>query len=348
MQDQKQILPTLKAYRFTERELEKMTTLKKLFEENGFMRIERFPEVYYDTFLNFHQLYPTSILQNPESELAISDWGIHPDAFGTYEYGIIDAACRLSAEGVIVLHNDRLEQFCENHNATMDDARLLVLLHHFGHWLCHWPEAYDPSLKGAIFWFSGVNWQHGFELKYFYGVCETMEALAQLIVYWVIKDEPELMRVFNLLMGRNTNVKSPPWDYYEELVDQDIRLVIQKIAELRKHFFLSDKLSIRYLKSSCSAISDFYDTLSKEDFSEMGLDLILRAYTLQFPPEARSNNRDGYFQKVAQASVDFSPAVWDELEKYFKGNQVEDSPRYIFSIIRFLRPPKPENEEKIS
>jgi len=78
------------------------------------------------------------------------------------------------------------------------------------------------------------------------------------------------------------------------------------------------------------------------------LDLILKAYTLQFPPEARSDNRDRYFQKVAQVSADFSPAVWDELEKYFKDNRVEDSPRHIFSIIRFLRPPKPENEEKIS
>jgi len=338
----------LKSYRFTERELEKMSALKKLFEENGFMKITRFPEVYYDSFINFQRLYPASILQNPEPELAISDCGFIPDAFGTYEYGIIDAACHLSAEGVIVLHSDRLQQFCANSNVRIDDARLLVLLHHFGHWLCHWPEAYDPSLKGAIFWFSGANWQHGHELKYFYGVCETMEALAQLIVYWVIKDEPELMQVFNLLMGRNANVKSPPRDYYEELADKDTGLIIQKIIELRKHFFLSDEFSFRYLKSSCCTISDFYNSLSKDDLSRIRLDLILKAYMLQFPSEARSDSRDRYFQKVAQASVDFSPAVWNELEKYFKENQVEDSPQYIFSIIRFLRPPKPESEEKIS
>ena len=39
----------LTAYRFSAQEIDKMLWLKDLFENNGFT-VDRFPEVYYDTF----------------------------------------------------------------------------------------------------------------------------------------------------------------------------------------------------------------------------------------------------------------------------------------------------------
>jgi len=45
------------AYRFSSNELSKMGWFKGLFTDNGYL-IERFPEVYYDTFDNARKVYP--------------------------------------------------------------------------------------------------------------------------------------------------------------------------------------------------------------------------------------------------------------------------------------------------
>ena len=46
----------LQAYRFSEQEMNKMIELKGIFEKNGF-EINRFPEVYYDDYDNYEEIY---------------------------------------------------------------------------------------------------------------------------------------------------------------------------------------------------------------------------------------------------------------------------------------------------
>jgi hypothetical protein len=60
----------LDAYRFSSEEMKKMLWLKDLFEDNGFT-VERFPEVYYDTFENLKEDLELNLEKIENSEIKI-------------------------------------------------------------------------------------------------------------------------------------------------------------------------------------------------------------------------------------------------------------------------------------
>ena len=72
------------AYRFSSNELSKMGWLKGLFADNSFL-IERFPEVYYDTFDNARKVYP-NLERNQKEDT--------PDYLGVYIYSFGDKICK--------------------------------------------------------------------------------------------------------------------------------------------------------------------------------------------------------------------------------------------------------------
>jgi hypothetical protein len=130
----------LNAYRFSAKELVKMGWLKDLFQDNGFV-IDRFPEVYYDTFKNASKVY-TNLEQHINEDT--------PDYLGVYIFAYGDETCeeqcRSTKEGVIVLFSDRIQDFCLRKQSKLSESlidienalREVVLYHELGHWLSHW------------------------------------------------------------------------------------------------------------------------------------------------------------------------------------------------------------------
>jgi hypothetical protein len=177
----------LNAYRFSQPEMTKMLWLKELFENNGFV-IDRFPEVYYDTYYNACNLYPSLRDEKCEEEET-------PDFLGVYIPDYTNQSCHDGCEfkrvneGVIVLFEDRIYEFAKRLKSTLkisvktieDSIRYLVLCHELGHWLAHWPA--DSS---------GLRW----DCRYYFNTDTneadkiTHEALAQLITYWCADGRP--------------------------------------------------------------------------------------------------------------------------------------------------------------
>jgi hypothetical protein len=225
----------LNAYRFSAKELVKMGWLKDIFQDNGFV-IDRFPEVYYDTFKNASKVYP-----NLEQHINEDT----PDYLGVYifEYGDekCEEQCRSTKEGVIVLFSDRIQDFCLRKQSEFSESlidienalREVVLYHELGHWLSHWP------------YYSGSNWKCGYSAK----DRITHEVYAQLVAYWCVEGH----RLNELLLREHLTPKIPssPYNKYELLVGKSKVDMLSKLVLLRKYwcsFQLTDELAYELLK----------------------------------------------------------------------------------------------------
>lgn len=241
----------LKAYRFTEEELEKMMWLKKLFENNGYtFEPNRFPEVYYDDFDTVKDVF-TWIESGHEGT---------PDYLGMYIYnfekGFIGKPCDKSKEGIIILFKDRIENYCSSSITSIDSVRFVVLMHELGHWLSHWPKK------------DNYNWRIGFHLPNKH----TKEALAQLIAYWSCKDnpihyqtllkltpkidaDPDRMAYLKAnkedLLDDGTVINTEdPYGRYWLLKDKPIIVMLNKLYQLREGWMLIDEKLMEFLISN--------------------------------------------------------------------------------------------------
>lgn len=310
----------LKIYRFSGEELDRMLSLKKLFEENHFS-IERFPEVYYDTYDRYCDAYGCE----KQEEDSNYDWlaDMNPDKLGVYRYRLIDADCHLSKEGVIILFSDRIEKFCERRSLDKCHVRLIVLLHELGHWLCHWPE--DTGNKSIERWLSMAknsikrNWNYGYDWNYLAGNIKTHEILAKLIAYWSVKGKANLK---DILMNQLSPADSQnPYSLYKQYLGKEKKEMIRKIIDLRKHFFLSDELACEYLSGNFENMKAFYD--EKQDgfnLEGMGLNRIMEIWG------SSSSKQSDFFSRLHSAYGDFSEPVKKQIEEYLKLNEVQRNP----------------------
>lgn len=225
----------LKAYRFSAVEMNKMLWLKALFTENDFT-VDRFPEVYYDTFKNACKEYPQLERHNEDGT---------PDYLGVYIFSSGDEPClekcSSTKEGVIILFSDRITDFSIDLSSKIaypiseieNAIREVVLYHELGHWLSHWSIC------------SGVNWKCG------YSALDkiTHEVFAQLTAYWVVDGQPlnSLILKKYLTPERHTS----PYNKYLDLIGKSKVDILSKLHLLRKFwcdFRISDEMAFELLK----------------------------------------------------------------------------------------------------
>lgn len=205
----------LNAYRFSATELQKMLWLKELFENNGFC-IERFPEVYYDTYDNVTKVFKFKNVANHVFD-EIHEF-YEPEYLGFYipEYSKVnckdDCNHKIVNEGVIVLFEDRIRNTAISISSQLSigvqtaehSLRYLVLCHELGHWLTHWPLDSD-----------GLRWDCGYYFDDVTGKADkiTHEALAQIITYWCADGRPLEEKIFRKYL---TPI-NPNSEYYKYL-----------------------------------------------------------------------------------------------------------------------------------
>ncbi len=246
----------LDAYRFSSEEMKKMLWLKDLFEENGFT-LERFPEVYYDTFDKACEVWP-SLKENQDEEET-------PDYLGAYIYKGGNPINDPSSEGIIILFSDRIEDFVSRKpGRTENCVRYVVLMHELGHWLSHWPCGND------------LRWLYGFQL----GNKRTKEALANIIAYWCLDTDchkntmdvltPKLINPNGFLViidkdSHNINTENPYGAYYL-LLRKSQKEIIEKIKLLRAAFYLEDNKMMEFLQSEIQTLFELLADGVFEDY----------------------------------------------------------------------------------
>lgn len=219
----------LTAYRFSSAELEKMNWLKSVFEKNEYsFKPNRFPEVYYVDFKEVEDLFP----EKQREEIVDPDaLGYYFDFFKQVLSSKEEEYWSKSEEGKIILFKDRIEAFCvRNLSLSEEGVRFVVLMHELGHWMSHWAEnsgrwiygfqfpnrftkealaqliAYwccngDPLHEQVLLALSPKDSLGKVDASRIYGAYETLKRhspvdllkkLAQLRVFWMVKDEKML------------------------------------------------------------------------------------------------------------------------------------------------------------
>ncbi|MBM3163824.1 MAG: hypothetical protein FJZ80_00050 [Bacteroidetes bacterium] len=232
----------LTAYRFSAQEINKMLWLKDLFTENGYT-VDRFPEVYYDTFENACEVWP--FLKGNKYEEGT------PDYLGVYIPNYSKIKCeencdlKIVNEGVIVLFKDRILVYAEmiegkqalGLSVIENSLKEVVLYHELGHWFSHWPL--DDS---------GANWKCGYDAK----DKITHESYAQIIAYWCSDGNPlnELI-LEDYLTPINT---ASPYYMYLALIPHSKSDILNKLKLIRKHMgcsaILTDETAYDVIKSN--------------------------------------------------------------------------------------------------
>ena len=213
----------LDAYRFSSDEMKKMLWLKDLFEDNGFT-VERFPEVYYDTFDKACEVWDFLDKINHEEGT--------PDYLGVYISDNTEEKCEgncdleIVNEGVIVLFKDRILAYAERIDGKLalglsvieNSLKEVVLYHELGHWFSHWPL--DDS---------GANWKCGYDTK----DKITHESYAQIIAYWCSDGNPVNEVILrDYLTPINT---ASPYYMYLSLIPHSKNDILNKLKLIRKH-----------------------------------------------------------------------------------------------------------------
>jgi hypothetical protein len=219
------------AYRFSSAELEKMNGLKSIFEKNGYgFTPNRFPEVYYADFEEVEDLFPE---KQKEELIDPDALGYYFDFFKQLPANKEEEFWATSEEGKIILFKDRIEAFCaRNPDISEEDVRFVVLMHELGHWMSHWAQfsgkrwiygfhfsnrftlealaqliAYwccngDPLHEKTLHILSPKDSLGKVDASKVYGAYETLKGhspvdvlkkLAQLRVFWMVKDEKMLL-----------------------------------------------------------------------------------------------------------------------------------------------------------
>jgi len=235
------ITKKLDAYRFSSEEMKKMLWLKDLFEDNGFT-VERFPEVYYDTFDKACDVFP-------DLEKVMEEGT--PDYLGVYIATKPKIKCEekcdleIVNEGIIVLFKDRIIEYAKRIDGILalglsvieNSLKEVVLYHELGHWFSHWPL--DDSSS---------NWKCGYNPK----DKITHESYAQIIAYWCSDGNPVNEVILRDYLTPNND--ESPYYMYLELIPHSKSDILNKLKLIRKHMgcsaILTDETAYAVLKSN--------------------------------------------------------------------------------------------------
>lgn len=253
----------MKAYRFNDVEMSRLTWLKQCFNSNGFdFTGLRHPEVYYADFNELDM--PIKSQEKIKNDIL-------PDYFGVYQYqckytdneSILNAESPFessSQEGRIILFKDRIEEFCNKRNLLVDNVNFVVLMHEWGHWVTHWPK------------YRKFNWHKGFHRP----LTMTKEGLAQLIAFWACGNDLQLHETLKCLTPQFNGAidATNPYGVYAKLIERSMQDIIQKIGQLRKVWFINDEKMLEFLLAEEVdlmkwVVSNNYNLESVSMFGEM-------------------------------------------------------------------------------
>lgn len=250
---------TAKAYRLSQREIESMSYLRKMFEEQGF-KTERFPEIYED------QIALPKSLQSSEPIEIINNYGSGP--LGRYVYSMDDIEkdykIRFTNEGYIIIDKDRIRKWSKVLKVNEEDVCFVVLMHELGHWLTHW------SVHKEDIYFNERHrrWNPGYELDNPF----IHESLANIIAYWACTNldvkKNSLIEVFEKLSPKNKLREintSNPYGAYKNLIKKDSKEILKKLYVLRNNWMIKDSYLFDYLSSDFNDIKEWLGSRSPED-----------------------------------------------------------------------------------
>ncbi len=243
------ITKKLDAYRFSSEEMKKMLWLKDLFEDNGFT-VERFPEVYYDTFDKAREVWPKEFKNNNYEDDT-------PDYLGVYIPDYTEIKCekncdlKIVNEGVIVLFKDKILEYAKRIDGILalglsvidKSLKEVVLYHELGHWFSHWPL--DDSSS---------NWKCRYYYNYKTSKADkiTHESYAQIIAYWCTDGNPVNELILRDYLTPNNDTS--PYYMYLELIPHSKNDILNKLKLIRKHMgcsaILTDETAYDVLKSN--------------------------------------------------------------------------------------------------
>jgi hypothetical protein len=236
----------MKAYRFSNYELEKMVWLKQIFERSSYtFSPDCFPEVYYEDYEEVIKFI--NIDQNHRNENHRNTEGKNPDYLGIYipEY-VSETICTESKDGIIILFKNRIERYADGTATDITSVRFVVLMHELGHWLSH----------------MGIDtygyWNYGFNLHPNPSILK--EALAQLIAYWACEDnEIHFNTLFGLSPKKNDGTIDDVDKYgaYRKLICISKVHILKKLSIIRNFWFLKDNVLYDFLSSDLFDISEW-------------------------------------------------------------------------------------------
>jgi hypothetical protein len=258
----------MNSYRFSSSDRK---ALYRLFD--GFCSVYKFtvgrqPSVYYDTFERFSGKYPQMArlenLSNLES----------PDYFGFY---YVESPLQMkdpTETGTIFLFKDRIEDPLNHPNVTQgnpDKLRKILLLQCMADFFIHW------ACK------DNIRWRYGFSCP-----MPTIRAgLSRLITHACCMDESDfeyLQSLTPLRENRNWNLQfqqgfesvdmSKPGGFYIRLLGINRELVLNKVTELRKAYWLNEQTKLEFLLSEQATVDSFLEHKAQENPSIRAIEIL--------------------------------------------------------------------------
>jgi hypothetical protein len=276
----------LAVYRFSSVELEKMNTLKSVFEKNGYeFKPNRFPEVYYADFKEVKDLFP----ENDKEDNTPDYLGCYFDFFKQVPVSKEEEFWTKSEEGKIILFKDRIEAFCaRNRSLSEEGVRFVVLMHELGHWMCHWAE-------------NSGRWYYGYQFDNLY----THESLAQLIAYWSCNGDPLHEQVLLALSPKDSQGKvdaSKVYGAYETLKRHSLVDILKKLSQLRNFWMVKDKKLLEFLNSEFVDMAQWIKKVGKGASKTLQDELV------------EESNLEFLWKKITNRPADVPHKVYETLE----------------------------------
>lgn len=278
---------SLKAYRFSSKELNKMQSLKEMFENNGFsFETDRFPEVYYDDYEVVIEKYPQlASKRKEEEEYTADDLGVYINELSE---NILDDKGEVTPfaktkEGIIVLFKDRIESYAKG-NTT--EVCQVVLIHQLAHWMMHWAKYQDR------------RWD---TISYL-PMEKTQETFANLITCWAFGGH----WILNDLSPKNENGEidaTKNHGAYILLAEKSIEIILDKLKEARKYWMILDEKMFEFLLSDMNTVEGWIKTLTLTDPNLPWKDLVSDEIASSLSNSFYIRNKAGQFNKVTLAEL---------------------------------------------
>jgi hypothetical protein len=240
-------------YRFSTSDRAALQTLLDGFCSVFSFTVGRQPSVYYDTVarfsVRFSHMAGAESLINQES----------PDYFGFYYVERPIQPNQPTEPGIIILFKDRIENAFNMLNVgygDLDKLKNILLLQCMADFIIHW------ACK------SNIRWRYGFS----YPMPKIRAGLSRLITHACCTDESDFEYLQYLTPVRDTknwNLQfqkgfesvdtAKAGGFYIQLLGMNREIILNKVTELRKAFWLNEEYMIEFLLSEHSNIKTYLE-----------------------------------------------------------------------------------------